>query len=143
MFETRLQTYWADADPAGRVFFPHFFRFVECAEEELFRAGGWERMQLLEQHGVLMPRVEAHARFKHEIVTGAAILVQLRNHFKGEKTVRMDFAILAAADRTLLAEGYVTIVCMSTATRKSCPIPPAVRAGYAQAEVTVGPDNKG
>ena len=133
MFETTLQTYWADADPAGRVFFPHFFKFVECAEEDLFRAGGPERMKLLEQHGVLMPRVEAHAKFVQPIATGAAILVRLRNHFKGEKTVRMEFQILSATDRALLAEGFVTVVCMSAETRKSCPIPPAVRAGYARA----------
>ena len=133
MFETQIQTYWADADPAGRVFFPHFFKFVECAEEDLFRAGGYDRMKLLEQSGVLMPRVEAHANFRQPIDTGAAILVQLRNHFKGEKVVRMDFQILAATDRALLAEGFVTVVCMSVATRKSCPLPPAIRAGYARA----------
>ena len=135
MFETRLQTYWADADPAGRVFFPHFFKFVECAEEELFRASGVERMELLERNGVFMPRVEAHAQFKQPIDTGAAILVELRNHFKGEKTVRMEFQIRRSTDRELLAEGYVTVVCMSAATRKSCPLPPAVRAGYARGTV--------
>ena len=34
MFEMRLQTYWGDADAAGRVFFPNYFRFVECADKE-------------------------------------------------------------------------------------------------------------
>jgi acyl-CoA thioesterase FadM len=32
MFEARFQTYWADVDAAGIVYFPHFFRFVEQAE---------------------------------------------------------------------------------------------------------------
>jgi len=40
MFELRLQTYWADVDAAGIVYYPHFFRFVEQAEEESFRAAG-------------------------------------------------------------------------------------------------------
>ena len=49
MFETKFYTYWADADPAGIVFFPHFFRYVEQAEEELFRASGANRQALLEE----------------------------------------------------------------------------------------------
>ena len=55
MFETKFYTYWADADPAGIVFFPHFFRYVEQAEEELFRASGTNRQTLLEEHRVWMP----------------------------------------------------------------------------------------
>jgi len=38
MFEVRLQTYWSDVDAAGIVYYPNFFKFVEHAEEELFRA---------------------------------------------------------------------------------------------------------
>ena len=44
MFETRIQTYWDDADPAGRVYYASFFRFVEYAETELFR-GPLERIR--------------------------------------------------------------------------------------------------
>ena len=44
MFEARFQTYWADVDAAGIVYYPHFFRFVEHAEEELF--GGAIRVRL-------------------------------------------------------------------------------------------------
>jgi hypothetical protein len=43
MFETRLHTYRADADAADIVFFPNFFRFVQCAGEELFRAAWVEK----------------------------------------------------------------------------------------------------
>jgi YbgC/YbaW family acyl-CoA thioester hydrolase len=133
MFETRLQTYWGDADPAGQVFFPHFFRFIECAETELFRAAGTERMGLYEEHGVWMPRVESFAKFIKPIRADEAIFVRLRTQLKGEKTVRMDFEILNAQDRSLLAEGYVTAVCIDRRTSKSCPIPPAMREVYVRA----------
>ena len=56
MFETRIQTYWDDADPAGRVYYAHFFRFVDCAETELFRASGAEKMNLYDEYGVWTPR---------------------------------------------------------------------------------------
>src|SRR5262245_17680021 len=111
MFETRIQTYWDDADPAGRVYFAHFFRFVEYAETELFRSAGQERMRMCDEYGVWMPRVESFAKFSKPILAEEAILVQLRTRLKGEKTVRMEFEILSVNDRSHLAEGYVTAVC--------------------------------
>ena len=47
MFQVRLQTYWADSDAAGIVYFPNFFKFAEHAEEEMFRASGEELQPLL------------------------------------------------------------------------------------------------
>src|SRR5439155_8373502 len=73
MFETKFYTYWADADPAGIVFFPHFFRYIEQAEEELFRASGTNRQTLLEEHRVWMPRVEAFSKFLRPIRVSEAI----------------------------------------------------------------------
>lgn len=127
MFEVRLQTYWEDADPAGQVFFAHFFRFAEHAETELFRSNGVERMSLYRDLDILMPRVESFARFMKPIPAEAAILVRLQTRFKGEKTVRMEFEVLSAIDRSLLAEGYVTAVCVDRQNRKSRPLPPVMR----------------
>lgn len=133
MFETRLQTYWADADPAQIVFFANFFRFVQCTEEELFRAAGKEMMDMFHQFGMSFPRVESFAKFSKPIYAGEAIFMQMQTHFKGEKTVRMEFKVLSAKDRSLLAEGYVTAVCVNSQTMKSCPMPEALRAIYALA----------
>ena len=133
MFETRIQTYWDDADPAGRVYFAHFFRFVEYAETELFRSAGTERMRLYQDHDVWMPRVESFARFSKPILAEQAIIVCLRTRFKGEKTVRMEFEILNADDRTQLAEGYVTAVCIDQRSGKSRPMPAAIREALLQA----------
>ena len=74
MFETRIQTYWDDADPAGRVYYAHFFRFVDCAEIELFRVSGVEKMKLYDEYGVWTPRVEAFAKFLNPIRAEEAIL---------------------------------------------------------------------
>jgi len=134
MFETRLQTYWDDADPAGQVFFAHFFRFAEYAETELFRANGSERIKLYRDLNVLMPRVESFARFVKPIPAEDAIFVRLRTRFKGEKTVRMEFEVLSVGDRSLLAEGYITAVCIDPETRKSRPLPALMREIFARAE---------
>src|SRR5215813_9574717 len=87
MFEKRFQTYWADADNAGIVFFPHFFRFFEQAEEELFRAAGKTRQGLLEANHVWMPRVEVFTKFSKPVPNGHAIRVRLTPHSKARKPV--------------------------------------------------------
>jgi len=127
MFEARFQTYWADADPAGIVYYPHFFRFIEQAEEELFRAAGKERHSLIEEHHVWMPRVEAFSKFSKPIRHGAAIRVQLSPRIQGEKTIRYDFEVVDDISSERLAAGYVTVVCVDAERFKSTPIPDAIR----------------
>jgi acyl-CoA thioester hydrolase len=133
MFETRVQTYWDDADPAGIVYFANFFRFAEMAETELFRSNGMERMKLYEECAIRMPRVESFFRFIKPIPAEEAIIVQLRTRFKGEKTVRMEFEILNVTDRSLMAQGYITAVCVDRETFKSRPIPRAMREVFERA----------
>src|SRR5438876_9654573 len=106
MFEARIQTYWADVDAAGIVYYPHFFTFVEQAEEELFRAAGKAIQALMEEHAILMPRVEAFSKFSKPIRLGGAIRVQLNPQIKGEKIIRYDFEIVDDKTSETLAGGY-------------------------------------
>jgi len=126
MFEVKVQTYWADADSVGIIFFPHFFRFVEQAEEELFRAAGADRHGLLEANSVWMPRVEAFSKFLKPIKCGAAIRIRLNPQLKGEKTIRYEYQILDDATGEPAAEGYVTVVCVDAARFKAVPIPDSI-----------------
>lgn len=127
MFEMRVQTYWSDADNAGIVFFPHFFRFFEQAEEELFRKAGKDRQALLEANHVWMPRVEAFTKFSKPVRNGHAIRVRLTPQFKGEKTVRYDFEIVDDPSGVKAAEGYVTVVCVDAENFKAARIPDDIR----------------
>ena len=127
MFEVKIQTYWSDTDPAGIVFFPHYFRFVEQAEEEFYRTTGVSRIKLLEKHGVWLPRVEAFAKFLAPIRNEAAIRVRLNPVMKGQKTIRYDFEILDDETSVKLAHGYVTVVCVDRTHFKATPIPDAIR----------------
>jgi acyl-CoA thioesterase FadM len=63
----------------------HFFRFVEHAEEELFRSAGKGLQQLLQEHEIWMPRVEAFTKFSKPIPLGGAIRVRLQPQIQGEK----------------------------------------------------------
>src|ERR1019366_8541204 len=119
MTEVRLQTYWADSDPAGIVYFAHFFRFIEEAEEELYLRAGLHRQDLLEETSVWMPRVEAQADFVSPIRTGRGIRVRMDPQFKGEKAVRFNFEILDDETANPLARGYMTVVCVDRARFKA------------------------
>ena len=127
MFERRFQTYWSDADNAGIVFFPHFFRFFEQAEEELFRSAGKNRQELLQANQVWMPRVEVFTKFSKPVRNGDAIRVRLTPQIKGEKTVRYDFEIVDDRSNDKVADGYVTVVCVDAERFKATPIPDAIR----------------
>jgi acyl-CoA thioester hydrolase len=127
MFEVKLRTRWSDADAAGIVYFANHFTFVEQAEEELFRARGANRQELLEQNKVWMPRVEAFSKYVRPIRIGVAIRVRLKPRFKGLKTIRYEFEIVEDASSEKLAEGYVTVVCVDAARFKATPIPDSIR----------------
>jgi YbgC/YbaW family acyl-CoA thioester hydrolase len=127
MREVKLQTYWADADAAGIVYFANFFRLVEQAEEELYLQAGTKRQVLLDRYSVWMPRVEAHVNFMSPIRNGHAILVKMDPQFKGEKTVRFEFEIVDAETAQRLAAGHMTTVCVHHARFKATPIPAEIR----------------
>ena len=127
MFEARIQTYWADTDAAGVVFFPHFFRFLEQAEEDMFRSNGIERHKFLEEHQVWFPRVEAFAKYLAPIRNGEAIRVRLTPTITGSRSIRYDFEIVGDANDARLAHGYLVIVCVDRANFKSTPMPDEIR----------------
>jgi 4-hydroxybenzoyl-CoA thioesterase len=127
MFEARYPTYWADFDAAGIVFFPHFFRFVTQAEEDLFREAGVDRVRVMHETQVSLPRVEAFAKFTKPIRNGATIRVRLTPQIQGQKTIRYNFVILDDQTSESVSEGYVTVVCVDATHFKATPIPDSVR----------------
>jgi acyl-CoA thioester hydrolase len=127
VFEVRLQTYWPDVDAAGIVYYPHFFRFVEHAEEELFRAAGKEMHSLMTELGLWMPRVEVFSKFSKPIQRGMAIRVRLTPELRGQKAIRYNFEIVDDAGSERLAAGYVTVVCVDPEQFRATPIPDAIR----------------
>jgi acyl-CoA thioesterase FadM len=90
-------------------------------------------MKLYNEYDVWMPRVESFAKFSKPIRAEEAIFVRIQTRFKGEKTVRMEFEILSVPDRLLLAEGYVTAVCIDRSSSKSRPLPAVMREIFSRA----------
>jgi acyl-CoA thioesterase FadM len=125
---------------AGQVVFGRYTATIGTLSGDAFlgveNRFGTERMKLYDECDIWMPRVESFAKFSKPIMAEEAIYVRLRTQFKGEKTVRMDFEILSGSDRSLLAEGYVTAVCIDRQSSRSRPLPAAMREVFARAEAT-------
>jgi YbgC/YbaW family acyl-CoA thioester hydrolase len=127
MTEIRLQTYWADADPAGIIYFANYFRLVDLAEEELYLRANTRRQRVIDECRVWLPRVEAHVTYVSPIPNGRAVRVRIEPHFQGEKTVRFDFEILDDETGSESAHGYMTVVCVDRASFKATRIPDEIR----------------
>lgn len=63
MVEARLRVIYGDTDQMGVVYHANYFRFFEFSRIEFFRALG-HNYRDLERDGILLPVVEATARYK-------------------------------------------------------------------------------
>src|SRR5262245_28540145 len=127
MTEVRLQTYWADADPAGIIYFANYFKLVDLAEEELYLRANTRRQKVIDECRVWLPRVEAHVTSVSPISNGRAVRVRMDLQFQGEKTIRFEFVILDDETGSESARGYMTVVCVDRANFKATPIPDEIR----------------
>jgi YbgC/YbaW family acyl-CoA thioester hydrolase len=126
-FRVNVRVHWADTDAAGIVWFGNFLRFFEEAEDEMFRALGRTRLELIRDFGILMPRIEAQCRFKSparaEEVLEIGIAVQ-------EMTERRIAYIFEARERDTqrpVCEGSYRVACVTADTFKPCDFPAALR----------------
>jgi YbgC/YbaW family acyl-CoA thioester hydrolase len=119
VLERRLR--WADADPAGRLYFPRIFEVVEEAEHELLRLK-WPTDR--PGHKYDFPRVNVNCNFLRVIILGAPYRLRLVVGRLGGSSIRYDYQVFDA-DEQLAIEGTMTVVVMQDG--KTVEIPPELR----------------
>ena len=102
---TTVDVTFGDCDPAGIVFYPNFFRWMDAASLRYFRAGGippWREFEA--QSGILgTPLVDASARFLRPASYGDEIQIETSiDEWRGKSFV-MSHIIRRGA--TVLVEG--------------------------------------
>jgi acyl-CoA thioester hydrolase len=125
-FRALVRVHWADTDAAGVVWHGNFFRWFESAEEEIYRALGQPRQALLDELGVMMPRVDVHARFKSparpdELLTIGVALSEL-----SERRISFAFDVREHGTDRFLADGSYRLAVVRTATFTATDVPPAL-----------------
>ena len=126
-FQVSEPVRWSDVDAAGVVYFGAFVRFVEIAEEELFRKAGVPYGGVFERFDCWLPRVKYACEFRSPARLGEQLQVSAWVKRLGEKSISLAFAI-DKHDGTRVADCDIVLVCVQRATFKAKLIPPQLRA---------------
>ena len=108
--ESRLpcQVHWGDCDPAGIIFYPTYFRWMDAASWTLFESVGYDAKRLRDEHRA-MPLVAADCQFLAPAKQGDRCEVRSRIERFGGKSFVVAHDIVRA-DGTALAKGSETRV---------------------------------
>ena len=107
------QVHWGDCDPAGIIFYPTYFRWIDAASWALFESVGCGPKWMRAEH-MAMPLVSAEGQFLHPAEHGDRCEVRSRIARFGGKSfvvehdiVRADGKPLAKARETRVWGRYV------------------------------------
>jgi 4-hydroxybenzoyl-CoA thioesterase len=126
-YYVNVRVHWADTDAAGIVWFGNFLRFFEEAEDELFRALGRTRLELIRDFGILMPRLEATCRFRSPAHAEDVLEVGAAVREMTERRIAYIFEARQRDTTRLVCEGEYRVACVSADTFKARDFPPAMR----------------
>jgi len=108
------QVHWGDCDPAGIIFYPTYFRWIDAASWALFELAGFGPRWMREEH-MAMPLVSAACEFLAPAAHGDRCEVRSRIARFGGKSfvvahdiVRNDGVVLAKGQETRVWGRYVS-----------------------------------
>lgn len=102
------QVHWGDCDPAGMIFYPTYFRWVDAASWALFESVGLGPPWMKREH-MAMPLVSAQCEFLAPAVHGDRCEIRSRIARFGGKSFTVEHDIVRA-DGTPLAKAQETRV---------------------------------
>ena len=100
-----------ESDAAGIVHFANFFRYVEEAEQALWRQQGTALLTITDQHWQGWPKVQAHAIYKHPAQVDDELSVALLLNARSQRSLQWEWHIWRAD--MLLAAGLLNTVCVT------------------------------
>jgi YbgC/YbaW family acyl-CoA thioester hydrolase len=125
------EVYWGDCDPAGIIFYPTYFRWMDAATWAFMSSVGYTPRRMREEH-LSMPLVGADCKFLHPAQQGDRCEVRSRiARFGGasfvvaHEVVRNDATVLAGGSETRVWARYVS---GPGSPIKAQPIPDEVKA---------------
>ena len=104
-----VQVQWGDCDPAGIIFYPTYFRWIDAATWHLFAEVGYHAKRM-KAEGRSMPLVSASCEFKHPAEQEDRCEVRSRIARWGGKSFVVAHDVVRVADGKLLAQGSETRV---------------------------------
>ena len=102
---TSIRVRYADTDQMKFVYYGKFFEYFEQARSDLLRSIGLPYTQI-EEMGLLLPVIEAHASFKRSAHYDDPL--QVITYFRDVPVarVRLDYEVFKEGEKEPLADGY-------------------------------------
>jgi YbgC/YbaW family acyl-CoA thioester hydrolase len=119
---------WSDVDFAGIIFYGSYVRFFEIAETELFRNCGLAYAEMFDRYDVFLPRKAVHSEFYWPARLDNRLRVAAYVGRVGTKSMTLNFDVLRDGSSTLVAAGWMVLVCVDRKSLKPRPLPGGVIA---------------
>ena len=121
-FRVKHRVTYAKTDQMGVVYHGNYAEFYEIGRAEMMRSVGYPYIEL-ENRGIQMPILDLHSKFigsakYDEVITIEAIVYERLNGVR----IRVDYRIYNE-DEKLINEGYTTLCCMNSKTKRPIRIP--------------------
>jgi YbgC/YbaW family acyl-CoA thioester hydrolase len=131
---TRRTLAWGECDPAGIIFYPNYYRFMDEATWTMFSRSGFDPERMRAEHFSL-PLVDSRCEFLSSPVYGDEIEIRSQVAKWGRSSLSVSHEFAIAKDGRLLARGSEARVwCRYEAgpgsPLRSVPIPDEVRAAF-------------
>mgnify|MGYP003948976601 CR=1 FL=1 len=123
---------WGECDPAGIIFYPNYYRFMDEAAWAMFAQAGYSAERMRAEHFSL-PLVDSRCEFMSSPVFGDEIEIRSQVSKWGRSSLSLAHDFVIAKDGRLLARGSESRVWCRYETGpgsqlRSVPIPDDVRA---------------
>jgi 4-hydroxybenzoyl-CoA thioesterase len=124
--EYKVKVHWGDTDPAGIVYYPNFYKWMDEATHELFSAIGHPTEELFNAN-IAFPLLETHCQFKRPVFYNTELVVKTEIEFIKEKVFKLVHQFYC--DGQMTGEGYEVRAWSSTAGErlKAVPIPQEIK----------------
>ncbi len=127
-FSTRITVAFADADPAGLVYYPNLLHYCHVAMERFFAERcGIRYSELIAKEGVGFPTVKIEAEFLTPVIYGDEVEVEIEVGEVGNSSLKLRYSISRLLDGAVCARVEQVHVAMSLEKKKSLPIPSYLR----------------
>ena len=121
----KVRVRYGETDAMGHVYYANYFLWFEQARGSWCRDRGFTYKNI-EEMGYMLPAVEAHIRYKHEIKYDDLIIVEIRLAEIRRAAMKFTYEIFNTANNKLSAEAYSWHVLMGK-SRKAVTIPEEIK----------------
>jgi acyl-CoA thioester hydrolase len=124
---TQVRVRYAETDQMGIVYYANYLVWFELGRVELLRSLGLAYSRLEQDHGCILPVIDARCRYRSPARYDDEILIETTPALVRESVIKFAYSIYRKVDqkekaRELLAEGEtVHVVCDDQLKRKPLP----------------------